>query len=78
MQYAASGGFAGRKPSRPRRATRPTTLPRATALTREMMRVPPAARRMLATKSKPKPRFCERVKRLEQEAHDAKLAAELQ
>eukprot|EP00439_Symbiodinium_sp_Y106_P003164 s5107_g1.t1 len=48
--------------------------------------MPPAARRMLATKSKPKPRFseedrkkaCERLKRLEQEAHDAKLAAELQ
>ena len=48
--------------------------------------MPPAARRMLATKSKPKPRFSEedrkkareRLKRLEQEAHDAKLAAELQ
>ena len=42
--------------------------------------------RMLATKSKPKPRFSEedgkkareRLKRLEQEAHDAKLAAGLQ
>ena len=40
----------------------------------------------MATKSKPKPRFSEedrkkareRLKRLEQEAHDAKLAAELQ
>ena len=48
--------------------------------------MPPAARRMLATKSKPKPRFSEedrkkareRLKRLEQEARDAKLAAELQ
>ena len=46
--------------------------------------MPPAARRMLATKSKPKPRFSEedrkkareRLKRLKQEAHDAKLAAE--